>query len=75
MAEQPRRQKAASPEGLKVLCIHGKMVIRSLFAHPHARFENAMSQDMVPSGADAPRAAIGACGPCRQGIRFFLLFI
>ena len=72
MAEQPRRQKDAFPEGLKALCIHGKMVIRSLFTHPHARLENAMSQETVPSGVDAPRAATGACGPCRQRIRFFL---
>jgi hypothetical protein len=70
MAEQPRRQKAAFSEGLKALCILGKMVIRSLFVHPHARFENAMSQETVSSGADAPRAAIGACGPCRLRIQF-----
>jgi hypothetical protein len=72
MAEQPRRQKAAFPEGLKALYIHGKMVIRSRFAHLHARFENAMSQETVPSGVDAPRAATGACGPFRQRIRFSL---
>jgi hypothetical protein len=72
MAEQPRRQTAAFPEGLKAYCIHGKMVIRSLFTHPHARFENTMSQKTVLSGVDAPRAVTGACGPCSQRIRFFL---
>ncbi|MEK6557750.1 MAG: hypothetical protein AABZ14_05575, partial [Candidatus Margulisiibacteriota bacterium] len=70
--EKPQRPKAAFSEGLKALCIHGKTVIRSLFAHPHARFENAMSQETVPSGVDAPRAATGACGPCRQRVRCFL---
>lgn len=70
MAEQPRRQKAAFPEGLKGLCTHGKMVIRSLFAHPHARFENAMSQKTVPAGVDVPRTTTGACGPCSRRIRF-----
>jgi hypothetical protein len=72
MAEQARRQKAAFPERLKALCIHGKTVIRSLFAHPHAPLENTMSQGTVPSGVDAQRAATGACGPCLQRIRFFL---
>ena len=48
MAEQPRRQKAAYPEGLNALCIQGKTVIRSLFAHHYARFENAVSSEMNP---------------------------
>jgi hypothetical protein len=36
--EKSQQQKAAFPEGLKAFCIDGKRVIRSLFAHPHARF-------------------------------------
>ena len=70
-AEQPRRQKAAFPEGLKALCIHGKTVIRSLFAHPHARLENTMSWEMNPLLVNVQWSAIGS-GPCRQRIRFFL---
>jgi hypothetical protein len=48
------------------------MVIHFLFAHPHARFENTMSQETVPSSADALQAAIGASGPCHQEYKFFL---
>jgi hypothetical protein len=46
MEEQPRRENAASSEGLNTLCIHCETVIRSLFVHPHARFENAISWEM-----------------------------
>ena len=68
MAEQPRRQKAAFPEGTNALCIHGKAVIRSLFVHPRTRFENAISWKMNPLLVNTRWFAIGS-GPCHQGIR------
>ncbi|MBN2438010.1 MAG: hypothetical protein JXL20_05345 [Deltaproteobacteria bacterium] len=43
MPEQPGWQKAASPVGMNVLGIQGKTVIRSLFVHPHAWFEDTVS--------------------------------
>lgn len=48
IAEQPRRQKATSPEGMNPLCRWGEIVICSLFVHPHTRFENAISWEMNP---------------------------